>query len=213
MFPERDRPRIRCCFFGFEEAPEHVFLTPSSLMFRHLSIGMNVGGGWWSSARFENIMLAHIPQGSAAIDAVAALEPGSKITFLGMCGALRQHAVGTIFEPEQAYLEHRSYCRTHPAERRFTSVRIVTVPALAFSLSDAENLAAMHDLADMETGHIFSTAAHLEMPVRAFVVVSDCLPDRPFYSVDADAGTVAGTVRRLTSELRQAWSSQLKEAT
>jgi hypothetical protein len=104
-FPPAMRPAIRRRLFGTTASPRDVLLTPSRSIFAALSRGRDRLAGWWPATGSPLMLVVLTPQGSLVADAVAALERGSRVTFVGLCGSLRSHRVGDIVEPTSAVLD------------------------------------------------------------------------------------------------------------
>src|SRR5688500_5138925 len=97
-FQKAQRKEIRRCFFGVDQLITKCVFTPIRRYFGDLATGLIYNRGWCETYSAYLVFIGLIPQGSACIDAVSALEPQTKITFLVICGALKNLEVGDVIE-------------------------------------------------------------------------------------------------------------------
>jgi hypothetical protein len=207
MFPESDLPAIRRCFFGFDAFVSGAVLTPSSMIFEKLSVGMPRVCGWWPTARAARWLMCRTPQSTGVVDAVAALWPETETTFVGLCGSLRGHKIGEIIEPERARLNGAAFPRSYARAPEYQSVDIATVRCLADGITQAPELQSVAGVIDMETAHVFRTAQLLGLSVRALLVVSDAFPGNPFFDPGISAKPIEDSLSRLAAQLRSSIAS------
>jgi hypothetical protein len=174
--------RARTALFGTDFRGHNAYLTPFAHVYRHLVANADSLDGWWTSAAGpDGSLYVHVPQGTAMLDAVYALRPGSQITFIGLAGSLAGHPVGTVLEPRaanvapplQANIVPDQALRTHSAPTIAATAYATSVSCLAESTQRHRELAAYADCVDMETGHLFAAARDCGHTARSLLVVSD----------------------------------------
>lgn len=198
-----DRSAVRRCLFGTDLRATQVILTPSSTMYTNLGAGLIEGGGWWPIRVCGSGAVVRTPQGSAVMDALAALEPGAEIVFVGFCGALgaaSRHRIGAIVEAASADLLGVSLGRTSDLPFRYPAVRVVTVRSLFEGTTKAPVLESAAEVVDMEVAHVFDAATCFGHRARAWLVVSD-RPGTPFYDTTDD--DILESVAQLARDARQ----------
>lgn len=180
------RGKVRKCFFGTPESPRTAILTPLTTFFRRFS-GRAISGGWWRTVAINKEALVVLtPQGSAIIDAVSALDDETDVIFLGLSGSLGSFKIGDVVEPEKARLGRKEFPRSLQSPPYFPTARIATVGSLIESYQAAHELRVHSDCVDMETGHVFATAASQGKRVCSIQVISDRVPFQGFYEVSLD---------------------------
>src|SRR5262245_41944583 len=97
-FPEGIRVDVRLRLFGVPDSPPVVLLTPIRQIFEALPCDLAPRRGWWHTRCDREKLVVLTPQGSPVLDAVAALDAGTEVTWLGHAGALKLHTVGSIVE-------------------------------------------------------------------------------------------------------------------
>jgi nucleoside phosphorylase len=117
------------------------------------------------------------------LDAIAALEPRTPVTFVGYAGTLRTHRPGSILEVSAAMVARNSavYYRTFGAALISTSTIAVTVGTLVESMELRDQLRQSAECVDMETGHVYAACNAQEHPVRSLLIISDDFESHPFY--------------------------------
>jgi hypothetical protein len=172
----------RTALFGTDFRGRAACLTPFAHVYRQLAAKADALDGWWTSAAGpDGSLYVHVPQGTAMLDAVYALSPGSQITFIGLAGSLADHPAGTVLEPRSASVAPplrvsvapAQALRTHPTPAIAATAYVTSVSCLAESTQRHNELVAYADCVDMETGHLFAAARDCGHTARSLLVVSD----------------------------------------
>ncbi len=169
------RALARTTLFGQQSLPARIVLTPFASLLDRQS-GVETEDGWWRVRRTRDVALVKVPQGSAAADAVLALEPGHEVTFIGLAGTLRGDDIppGSLVEPGVAVaFDGTTGNRTWSRATTLPEVRIATVRSLADSTLQHAALARDFHCVDMEAAWVLSAAARAGCLARALIAVSD----------------------------------------
>lgn len=202
--PPEWRHKARLALFGSALPARRVMLTP----FRTV---LDAAGehkrdvGWWRVVRSGGIVTVQVPQGSAVIDAVMSLEPGTQLTFVGSCGLLADGArelAGTLVEAVKATaFDGTAGTRTWPGPLAATPTAVATVSCLA------ESTTRHHDLgvacADMETAWVLAAARAARAPARALLAVTDNNKDGDVF--DTDFSDIAALLNQAAALARRTW--------
>jgi len=194
-FAQDTRAAVRRCVFGHPDAPKRVVLTPIRSFFEPLAAGLVRHGGWWPSAGRDDVLVVLVPQSGAVLDAVCCLEPGTEIVVAGLTGSLGRLPLGAIVEVEAALWYGRRFARSSRQPMRFPPAVVDHVECLAESYHRWSTSVA--DCVDMETALVYGAAQAQTMTATALLIVSDVLPDQPFFAVEPGAwrGHTAELVR------------------
>lgn len=210
LLPEKTRRRYRRTLFGQSCSPPLATLTPIAAIYSALGEGEAFEGGWWPSKLVHGALAVLIPQGSPAVDAVCALEPDTRVTFLGLAGALGSLAPGNVVEPRAALLAGSRHARTASVIPTYADATVATVTSLNESLQRKVTLRREADCVDMETGWIFAASNRQDREARAVLIVSDHLFGPSLHEIDLSVYQPA--VHRVVHELlRSPAASQVPE--
>ncbi|POX43014.1 hypothetical protein C3486_01985 [Streptomyces sp. Ru73] len=165
-----------------------VVLTPIRSIHAALARGGTECDGWWRTSLIGDAAVVHVPQGTAAKDIVFALPQPTRITFVGLAGGLRNQPIGTIVDPESAFIAEPPagkpsqssfparlpfHARSHPTKSPLLGGVAATVGCLADSTLLHHLLASTADCVDMESAHLFSAATLAGHQLRCLLVISD----------------------------------------
>jgi hypothetical protein len=166
-----------------DENISHVIFSPIRFVVSQLGHGMSRGSGWWETRYNSHMLVTRVPQASAVIDPIAALEPGTHVTFIGFAGALADIQVGRIVEAETARIfgKARSYRRSWMGTFSFPAVTVATVGSLSESTARFEALRLKHDCVDMETALLYAACRAGHKPARSILIVTDDFAENPFF--------------------------------
>jgi hypothetical protein len=188
---ERWRQRARRTLLGCDWLGTEVALTPIRSIHTALARGGRECDGWWRTSLLGDAAVVEVPQGTAAKDIVFALPPATRVTFVGLAGGLRNQPLGTVVDPESAFVAdssatavvqpaspmnmNLSSCsrRSHPVRPLAPGAVAATVSCLADSTLLHDQLMGAADCVDMESAHLFSAAAIAGQHLRCLLVVSD----------------------------------------
>lgn len=189
--PPRWRHRARETLFGTAALPKRLLLTPFMALLDDLPGVYHQG--WWPACTIDDVAVVRVPQGSPSTDAVAALESGHEITFIGLCGSLiADLSPGTLVEVETAQtfngvVAHRAWVRPPT----LVTARVATVSSLADSTLRHDTLRLLFDCVEMETAWILAAAQANQCPARAILAISDTNHDGDVFSSQAHETTAA----------------------
>src|SRR5262249_31521929 len=111
--------------------------------------------------------------------------PGTEIVFAGFTGSLGRLPLGGIVEVEAALWYGRRFARSSRRAMRFPPAVVDHVECLADSYHRwGESVA---DCVDMETALVYGAAHAQTLTATALLIVSDMLPDQPFFAVEPGA--------------------------
>src|SRR5262245_4038714 len=96
LLPKGTRRCHRVTFFGEGRSTPLAVLTPIQAIYDELGPGRPVGGGWWPCKVLGRALAVLTPQGTPAVDALCCLEPGTRVVFLGLAGALKKFTPGDV---------------------------------------------------------------------------------------------------------------------
>jgi hypothetical protein len=181
-FPPGERARIRRLFFGIERPFKRVLLTPIPGFFKAFEpVLPHSPAGWWPSRHGDGVIAVLVPQVTAVLDAVSVLEPATEIVFTGLAGSLGGLPPGRIVEIRRAWLGSACFERSFPGDSLFPEAENAWVHSLAHSFQTHRQLAGIADCVDMETAWIYAAARHQAKSATAILLISDRLPDQPFF--------------------------------
>ncbi|AWW36002.1 hypothetical protein ADL00_02275 [Streptomyces sp. AS58] len=169
------RRTARRALLGSDEAPGSVVLTPMGRLFRAVTRQHTVRtDGWLTTGTFGAATVVWTPQGQPVADALAALEPGTHVTFVGLCGSLRRHPLGSAVAIAAAV---GADGRRHHPRLGFASAVTHATNAQVTSFLEAEQrhaeLTGLADTVDMETATVLACAEAFGLASRALLLVSD----------------------------------------
>lgn len=197
------RHKARLALFGPGTVAGRVMLTPFATVL-DAARGYEEAG-WWRVTRAGGIVTAQVPQGSAVIDAVMSLEPGTQLTYIGACGLLAGGAselAGTVVEAAEATaFDGTAGWRTWPEPPVATPVTLATVSCIAESTTGHDGLGAA--CADMETAWVLAAARAAGTPARALLAVTDVNKDGAVF--DTDFLEVAALLHQAAALARRTW--------
>ncbi len=195
------RARQRQTFFGSSVGWSAAILTPISAIYSALPDGEPLTGGWWPAKTWEGVLVAVMPQASAILDPVCALEPTTTVLFIGFTGALSTYSVGDVMEPSTALLDGRVYATGRRSTSPYPDARVVTVRCLNESMQRRDELADEADVVDMEAAWVCAATDGERSPARVVLIVSDELRGRTFIDVKLD--DLGAAITRLGTEIAE----------
>lgn len=184
-FSETVRPKIRQCFFGAQESPSKILVTPIPTFFNAISDGEKLNAAWWPTSRSDDLYIVQVPQSAAVIDAMCCLEPGTRVIFAGLAGSLGALQIGDICQVETCLFLDKNLPRTLDIDVGIKKAILQHVGCLAESYSSQVNFEAQADCVDMESGYVYLAATQLNLLAASIIIISDCCPSTPFYEVDS----------------------------
>jgi hypothetical protein len=192
-YPPQVRAEARRCFFGVSEIIQCAVLTPISALYNYIGeqIPPVTSATWWPSRHGAGILHSLVPQSTAVLDAICALEPSTEVVFLGLAGALGVHSVGDIVEVETALLDGLRAPRTSTRPYEFTPTTLKCVGSLAETISHWQLLATQAECVDMETGYVYAACEAQKKTATSILVIADRMPDSPFYAAHPPANLEA----------------------
>lgn len=192
------RQRARTTLLGCDWRGTEAILTPIRSIHTALARGGTACDGWWRTSLLGDAAVVEVPQGTAAKDIVFALPQGTRVTFVGLAGGLRNQPIGTTLDPVSAFIAEPSAAalgrsavpadmllrsrRSHPAKPLTPGAVAATVGCLADSTLFHHQLAGAADCVDMESAHLFSAAALADQHLRCLLVISDHNRDGDVFS-------------------------------
>lgn len=184
-FAPEIRGQVRRTFFGTDACRSRFLLTPVPAIFRAFVGDAPTRGGWFRSAAtpFGDAVL--LPQASAVIDGLAALDAGTDVVLMGLGGSLADARPGDIVEVSSARWDGVDYSRTAEGPFWFPAAALEQVSCLAESYGRGPAGFAGVTCVDMESGYLFAAARAFRLRARSLLVISDRIPDRPFYAPEA----------------------------
>jgi hypothetical protein len=182
-FPADVRADVRRVLLGTPASPARVALTPLPTLFEPLRSGSALGG-WWPAVEHPAGLAVLVPQGSAMLDAVCCLEPGTEIVFGGLAGSFGELEPGALVEARAGLLDGGLVERSSKRPLRFAPVVAARASCLAESDSVMRSHAGAADCVDMETALLYAAAAAQDKPATALLIISDVLPGLPFFAAD-----------------------------
>lgn len=211
------RQRARMTLLGRDWRGPEAILTPIRSIHTALARGGTECHGWWRTSLLRDAAVVEVPQGTAAKDIVFALPRGTRVTFVGLAGGLRNQPIGTTVDPVSAFVAAPTAAavsrsavpaglsshsrRSHPAKPLAPGAVAATVECLADSTLLHHQLADAADCVDMECGHLFSAAALAGQHLRCLLVISDnnrdgdvftSTPERTAPAIDEICQTIRG---------------------
>jgi hypothetical protein len=172
-----------------------VLLTPSERIFDLLGQGIKSDdSAWLAHVSDGTTLIARVPQSLAAMDAVAAQEPGTRLVFVGLCGGLAGRSVGEVVAVSQSWALNGE---CYPAQLVPVGCPAVTNVQAASLLAAGARHTALADRAqtvDLEVGGVLGQASASGIRAGALLVVSD-LNHQPGV-FDSDLNAIDGALRR-----------------
>ncbi|MET7295387.1 hypothetical protein ABZS79_25155 [Streptomyces griseoloalbus] len=213
---EQWRRRARMTLLGCDWLGPEVVLTPIRSIHTALARGGTECDGWWRTSLLGDAAVVHVPQGTAAKDIVFALPQATRVTFVGLAGGLRNQPIGTIVDPESAFVADPSAAaqgsavpadssfrsrRSHPAQPVQPGGVVATVGCLADSTLLHHQLSSAADCVDMESAHLFSASALAGHQMRCLLVISDHNRDGDVFTSTPER--IAGAIDDLCQSIHE----------
>ncbi len=185
-FPEHERESIRKCFFGINKKVSLAIFTPLNSFFKLFSSQNENHNGWWKSIYFDGILVTHVPQSSAILDAISSLEPSTKIIFVGIAGSLGKLKIGDIVEVSSSLLEKKLIERSYDSQYFFPKTKNTTVSSIAAIWSKNIKMPQDIECVDMETGYLYAASKLQNKFSTSILIISDDITTIPFYKCNID---------------------------
>jgi uridine phosphorylase len=184
--PQTMRAQQRKRFFGADQVWHTAILTPISAIYELLPCGEHLNGGWWPAKQWHDILACAVPQASAILDPLCALEPATRVLFLGLAGSLRGFTVGDVVAASSSVVDGGTH---HPSweSSRYPSARAVTVRCVSESYARRDEFTSKADVVDMESGWVLAAARRHGRQSRAVLIVSDELHGRSYLDSELEA--------------------------
>jgi nucleoside phosphorylase len=199
--PADVRARQRERFFGVDHGWHSAILTPIRMIYNALPHGETLTGGWWPSKEWDNVLVCATPQASAILDPLCALEPTTRVLFLGLAGSLERFAIGDAVEASAVLLDSFEYRPTWKAAGRYPAASAVTVRCLNESYALSEEISRRADVVDMESAWVCAAAQQHTRQARVVLIVSDELNGPSF--VDAEFADIAQSISAVAAHAAQ----------
>ena len=186
--PPAVRARQRERFFGADRTWRTAIFTPISAIYNYLPCGEPLQGGWWPAKHWDDVLACIVPQGSAILDSLCAIEPSTRLLFLGLAGVVHRFAVGDVVEAVSSDLGERTHHTTWKSSR-YPGAFAVTVRSISESYERRDEFAGQADVVDMESGWVLAAARKHARQSRAVLIVSDELHGRSYLETELAAIT------------------------
>lgn len=203
--------RVRAQLVGSRPFGQLLVVTPIPAIFETLLLAgwrEYNGTSWWRRATMGEVEVVLIPQGGGVADLGLCTEATTRIELLGYAGSLSPTIqVGDIVQPSATRLLGSRM--QHPLTGGTRNTTIVTTTHLlaAYDAGAAELAGA--DVVDMESAHLASSVSRAGGPVPTVrVLITDRVPDRPFYVPPSGAPS---SLRRRRQDLVDEFVSEIRE--
>ena len=207
-FPAELRSSLRQLFFGTVFSPQLAVLTPLGSLFDPWSKPGDGSSGWWKAARVGEVLFINSRQGSAVLDAICCLEPGTSIFYAGLAGSCGSCKVGDVVEAGSAFWQGTEVPAAWIEASEFPRVTVATVSCLAESYERREEIAQFAECVDMETALLFLACERQNKNARSVQVISDHLFEDPFHVVQPAA--YAAGIERLRDYVNELCASRCR---